>query len=179
MDERDLLKFRIHDYDYRTEIIFRTSFEAEVNKRPFPWNSIPQYLEYFVRNIVTTEYFRHTRMEYVGLLTKILKIEVCEAAPLFTAITDVIVAILMNDESYETIFGCNKWQHLQGIIFNLKQKDVDGIFPYRECIPVVKAVCSGDDEFMKVLAAYGCYANISKDNFFARRYALYKMERFK
>lgn len=168
MDERDLIKFRIYDYECSTDDLFRTSFEVEVNIKPIRWSSIIQHLEYFVRNIVTNDYFSQTHMEYVYLLTKILKTEMCEVSSLFTAITDVITAILLGDEGYEQIFGCNKWQHLQGIIFNLKQNYVEGIFPYRECIPVVKAVCGGDDEFMQVLATYGCYANISKDNFFCK-----------
>lgn len=177
MDGRDLMKITMQEY--RTELLFRTSFKAEMNKKPLPWNSLTQYLEYFIRNILTNENFPCNRMEYVGLLTKILKSDICESASLFTAITDLIIAIRWKDEGYASIFGCFKWQHLDQIIFNLIKKDAEGIFPYEECIPVVNALCAGDDELMQVLAIYGCYANISKDCFFARRQAWFKMERFK
>lgn len=159
---------------YGLDNYLNQSVRLQMMKNPFPWNSVPEYLEKHLKNLfnVTDD------VKFPYFFTEALKHHTCENSAIFTAIVDIFTVIRLQARDYSDVFKYRRQSQLEMILYHLNQRNGQSIFLDRECIPIIEVLGDGRDKVMEVLATHGCYADVWNDSSFAKRQASAMIGRF-
>lgn len=160
--------------EYGMKNYLNTSVWSQMLINPFPWNSVPEYLEKHIKDLfMSTNHIRFRRV-----FTDALELHTCENSSIFTAIIDIFTVIRLEGRYYSDMFKCRRESQLEMILYHLNQKNGQSIFFDQECIPIIEVLTAGHDKFMQILATHGCYADVWDDSGFARKQASAMIGRF-